>query len=117
MKCEICVDVDDVERAVRFYGEGVGLEVVKKASDWAQLRVGEQTIWIMKIPSGYSGAISRQYSRHWTPVHLDFHVDDIEAAIRRAVAAGGKLEGRPKASLANFSDPSGNGVDLVQTSK
>jgi predicted enzyme related to lactoylglutathione lyase len=114
MKMEICIDVDDVARAVEFYGRGLGLGVAKQEADWAQLKLGEQTFWIMKIPAGAQGAISRDYRRHWTPVHLDFAVDDIEGAITRAVSAGGKLEGRPKATLANLADPSGNGVDLVE---
>jgi predicted enzyme related to lactoylglutathione lyase len=63
------------------------------------------------------GQISRDYRRHWTPVHLDFTVEDIEAAVKRAVDAGGNLDGEiqrgPKGAMANMSDPSGNGVDLV----
>ena len=114
MKFEICVDVDDVDRAVQFYGRGIGLTVVKQERDWAQLKVAEQTIWLMKVGAGPQGAISRNYDRHWTPVHLDFHVDNIDETVKRAVAAGGKLERRPKPDLANLSDPSGNGVDLVQ---
>ncbi len=114
MKCEICIDVDDVDRAVEFYVRGIGLEVAKQEEDWAQLKIGEQTFWLMKIASGPEGGISRNYARHWTPVHLDFHVNDIDQAVERAVAAGGKLERRPKKDLANLSDPSGNGVDLVQ---
>jgi predicted enzyme related to lactoylglutathione lyase len=116
MKCEICIDVHDVRSAVRFYEQGIGLSVVRQEDDWAQLKIGDQTIWIMQSPPGQTGAISRDYSRHWTPVHLDIHVDDIEAAVERAIAAGGTLEGRPKASLANLVDPSGNGIDLVQAS-
>lgn len=114
MKCEICIDVEDVDRAAQFYGQGIGLTVVKQELDWAQLKVGEQTIWLMKIGAGPEGEISRNYRRHWTPVHLDFHVDNIDEVVERAVAAGGKLERRPKPGLANLSDPSGNGVDLVQ---
>ncbi len=114
MKFEVCIDVDDVRRAVRFYGEGLGLTVVKEEPDWAQLSLGEQTFWLMKIAAGPQGPVSRDYQRHWTPVHLDFHVDNIDETIKRAMAAGGKLEGRQKPGLANFSDPSGNGVDLVQ---
>ena len=34
----------------------------------------------------------RSYQRHWTPVHLDFVVDEIEPAVQRAVLAGARLE-------------------------
>jgi catechol 2,3-dioxygenase-like lactoylglutathione lyase family enzyme len=81
VKCEICIDVDDVAREVHFYGDGIGLSVVKQESEGAQMKVGELTIWLMKVSAGKAGAISRDYSRHWTPVHLDVHVDDIERTI------------------------------------
>ena len=117
MEFSICVDVDDVDRAVEFYGRGLGLSVVEHHSDWAQVKLGAQTFWIMKAPPGVQGPISRDYRRHWTPVHLDFVVDDIDEAVKRAVDAGGKLEGEiqrgARGALANLADPSGNGVDLV----
>jgi predicted enzyme related to lactoylglutathione lyase len=117
----ICIDVDDVDRAVEFYGRGLGLTVVEHEPDWAQVKLGDQTFWIMKIPAGPQGQISRDYRRHWTPVHLDFTVEDIDEAVKRAVEAGGKLEGEiqhgPKGGLANLVDPSGNGVDLVCSAK
>ena len=34
----------------------------------------------------------RHYDRHWTPVHLDFHVDDLRDALDRAVKAGATEE-------------------------
>ena len=72
-------------------------------------KAGAQTFWIMKAPAGVQGQISRDYRRHWTPVHLDFTVDDIDAAVRRAVDAGGKLEGEvqrgAKGALANLVGP------------
>lgn len=117
MEFQICIDVDEVDRAVEFYGRGLGLTVAEHHPDWAQVKLGEQTFWIMKSPAGSRGQILRDYRRHWTPVHLDFTVDDIEEAVKRAVDAGGKLEGEiqwsPKGGLANLVDPSGNGVDLV----
>jgi predicted enzyme related to lactoylglutathione lyase len=121
MEFHICIDVDDVDRAVEFYGRGLGLTVVEHHPDWAQVKLGEQTFWIMQSPAGSRGQILRDYRRHWTPVHLDFVVDDIEDAVKRAVDAGGKLEGEiqrgPKGGLANLVDPSGNGVDLVSPAK
>ncbi len=119
MKLEICIDVDDVGRAVEFYSHGLGLDLVEQHEDWAHVRLGEQTFWIMKVAPGPVGPVRRNYVRHWTPVHLDFLVDDIDAAVERALAAGGKLDGAIRRSahlgdLANLSDPAGNGVDLVQ---
>jgi len=117
LEFSICIDVDDVDRAVEFYGRGLGLTVAKHEPDWAQVTLGAQTFWIMKAPAGTQGPISRDYRRHWTPVHLDFAVEDIDEAVKRAVEAGGKLEGEiqrsAKGAMANMVDPSGNGVDLI----
>ena len=59
----------------------------------------------------------RDYARHWTPVHLDVVVDDVDAAVTRAVAAGARLE--PAAThawgrIAHLSDPFGHGICLLQ---
>jgi predicted enzyme related to lactoylglutathione lyase len=122
MKLEICIDVDDVDRAVEFYGRGIGLEIPKHEKEWAQAVLGEQVFWIMKIAPGPSGAISRDCQRHWTPIHLDFHVDDIDTVVERAIAAGGKLDREIQrntdgSAMANLADPSGNGIDVVQLVK
>ena len=126
MKLEICIDVDDVDRAIEFYGQGIGLTVLEHHSEWAKLELDEQIIWIMKIAAGQSGPISRDYRRHWTPIHFDFVVDDVDKAVGRALAAGGHLDreinrqtepGGSGADVANLSDPAGNGIDLIQRHK
>ena len=100
MKIGISIDVDDIERAVDFYTRGIGLSVVERGSDgvseWAHLTHEGQTIFIMQLPPG-SDAVEgahfpRDYSRHWTPVHLDFVVADIDSAVERALAAGATLD-------------------------
>jgi predicted enzyme related to lactoylglutathione lyase len=126
MKIGICIDVDDIERAIDFYSRGVGLSVVERGPDWAHLTHEGQTIFIMQLPRG-SDAVEtvhspRDYSRHWTPVHLDFVVADIDRAVEDALTAGAKLD-RPiqrrqkLADMANMSDPFGNGFDLIQERK
>ena len=126
MKLEISIDVDDVDRAVEFYGRGIGLTVVEHKSEWAQLELSGQTFWIVKLASGPSGPITRDYRRHWTPTHLDFLVDDLDVSVERALAAGGHLDreitrqtepGGASVDVANLSDPAGNGVDLCQRHK
>src|SRR5208282_361172 len=52
MKFDLCIDVDDVERAVAFYGRGLGLTVIEQHPDWAHVKVNDQTIWLMKISAG-----------------------------------------------------------------
>jgi predicted enzyme related to lactoylglutathione lyase len=59
----------------------------------------------------------RHYERHWTPVHLDFHVDDFDAALEKLRAGGGTIENefrsggpRPAAFCA---DPFGNGFCVI----
>jgi hypothetical protein len=38
----------------------------------------------MKVSAGKGGTITRAYSRHWTRVHLDIDVDDIDDGRRKA---------------------------------
>lgn len=63
-------------------------------------------------------ALTRSYARHWTPVHLDFVVDDLPRATARAIAAGAVLERDIEhhdwGSIAGFSDPFGHGFCLLR---
>jgi uncharacterized glyoxalase superfamily protein PhnB len=51
-------------------------------------------------------------------VHLDFVVDDIDAAIARLLAHGAALEAavaeRPYGRIAGLADPFGHGLDLLE---
>ncbi len=123
MELEITIDVDDLERAVEFYCRGIGLVLLERSRDWAKAELDGRAFWIHRFAAGPHGAITRDFRRHWTPVHLDFIVDDLDAALARALAAGGRLEGEVRrdeaepagrCDVANLSDPAGNGVDLVE---
>jgi predicted enzyme related to lactoylglutathione lyase len=56
--------------------------------------------------------------RHWTPVHVDFVVDDIDTAVERALAAGAKRESEcvewRGSRCVTFSDPFGHGFCLIE---
>ena len=124
MKLEITIDVDDLDRAVEFYCGGLGLTLVERNPDWARVEMNEQTFWLCAFAAGPDGAITRDFGRHWTPIHLDFIVDDVDKAVERALATGGCLDGEIRrnepepigcrSDVANLSDPAGNGVDLLQ---
>jgi predicted enzyme related to lactoylglutathione lyase len=77
-------------------------------------------LYLLEKPEGSIGAGNdqRRYSRHWTPVHVDIVVDDIEPALARALAAGAKVESPIRVhvwgKIAILSDPFGNGFCLLQ---
>jgi predicted enzyme related to lactoylglutathione lyase len=64
--------------------------------------------------------VSRHYRRHWTPVHLDFIVPDLDQAVARLTALDGSLDraikDREYGRIANMADPFGNGFDLIEFS-
>ena len=118
------VDVDDLERAVEFYTAGLGLHLGRRLFEGsvAEMLGATSTIHLLWKQRGTIAvsdtSLSRTFTRHWTPVHLDFEVEDIAAAVDRAVRAGAKLEGEVQYSrwgyLATMSDPFGHGFCLLQ---
>jgi predicted enzyme related to lactoylglutathione lyase len=88
----------------------------------AELSGAPAKIYLLQKDAGSAAspgsARQRDYGRHWTPVHLDFVVGDIEPALERALAAGARLEGKVDSfewgRQAVMCDPFGNGVCLVQ---
>jgi rhodanese-related sulfurtransferase/predicted enzyme related to lactoylglutathione lyase len=117
------IDVDDLDRAVRFYTAAFGFEVSRRfGAGGVELQGGSSLIYLLRKPAGTEAAAGlsqrRDYRRHWTPVHLDIVVPDVEAAVARALAAGAVLE-KPTQSnswgkLALLADPFGNGFCLLQ---
>lgn len=117
------IDVDDVEEAIRFYTGGLGLRVGRRLEGGCTELLGAG-VPVFLVPAArasmpFPGATrSRDYVRHWTPVHLDVVVDDVEAALARARAAGARVElpiaQHPYGKLAVLADPFGHGFCLLQ---
>jgi predicted enzyme related to lactoylglutathione lyase len=117
------IDVEDLERGARFYSEGLGLRVGRRFGRSAlELLGAEVPIYLLLKESGtlpFTGSTRlRDYGRHWTPVHLDLVVDDLEAAVERARAAGATSEGAVSehawGRMALLGDPFGHGLCLLQ---
>jgi len=120
------IDVDELEKAVRFYSSALGLRTGRRFSGGSgggiELVGAEVPICVLVAAPGtapFRGAtVSRHYSRHWTPVHLDFAVDDIERGVARAVAAGARIEvpieQHKYGKMAVLADPFGHGFCLLQ---
>jgi predicted enzyme related to lactoylglutathione lyase len=118
------IDVPDLSTAIEFYREALGLRLARKLFEGtvAEMLGGSSPIYLLAKAAGSAAGTRipapRDYRRHWTPVHLDFEVTDVEDAVRQAGAAGAKLEGRiatyPWGRMATMSDPFGHGFCLVQ---
>jgi catechol 2,3-dioxygenase-like lactoylglutathione lyase family enzyme len=87
------VDVDDLEKAIAFYRDALGLRLGRRLGDGvAEMLGASSAIYLLAKPAGSAPcpgvAERRAYARHWTPVHLDFVVADLDAAVGMARAAG-----------------------------
>jgi predicted enzyme related to lactoylglutathione lyase len=117
------IDVDDLDKAIGFYTAAFGLQVGRRfGKAGVEMLGGSAPIYLLVKPAGTPASAGstqlRSYERHWTPVHLDVVVDEIDAAVQRALGAGAHLE-KPVAvntwdSLALMADPFGHGFCLVQ---
>lgn len=117
------IDVPDIEAGERFYCDALGLRVGRRfGDDFVELLGAGAPLYLLLkkagTPIGPAGGDTRRYERHWSPIHPDFVVEDMDAAIARAVAAGAVQEGEtcdaPYGKLAMFADPFGHGFCLIQ---
>jgi lactoylglutathione lyase len=117
------IDVEDLGRATSFYTEAFELRVGRRFSEGAVELLGAPVpLYLLVKAAGTapfaSASGERSYQRHWTPVHLDFVVQDLPAALARAEAAGAIREGQVQehawGKLALLADPWGNGFCLLQ---
>ena len=98
MELLVNLDVDNLDNAIAFYGTVFDLKVGRRFGAGAAEMLGSSApIYLLAKAAGTPVSSTtterRSYGRHWTPVHLDFVVDDIESTVQRAIAAGALLEG------------------------
>lgn len=124
----INLDVDDLDQAESFYCRAFGLAVGRRLGpEVVELLGADAPLYLLAKDAGTTavgasavstGASRRDYRRHWTPVHLDFVVQDIEAALDRALAAGATAESEIRTHawgrIVQLADPFGHGLCLLQ---
>lgn len=121
MNLRVCIDVSDMEKAIAFYREGLGLSVGRRYRDnWTEMLGAPVPLDLLREAEGSETArgARRTFERHWTPVHLDFVVDDLDAALAKATTAGATVDQPPKerpyGRIAVLADPFGNGFCLLE---
>lgn len=117
------IDVPELDPAIDFYTAALDLEHSRTLDEHvAELTGASSVIYLLQNPSGSnsggSGSDTRRYSRHWTPVHVDFVVHDIAEAAKRALDAGASQESEciewKGSKCITFSDPFGHGFCLIE---
>jgi len=123
MRVIVNIDVPDLALAIDFYSAALGLQLGRIiGGDVAELVGASAVIYLLQNPAGSRPVSSlpapRDYSRHWTPVHMDFVVDDVATAAQRALDAGALQESGcvewNGSKCVTFSDPFGNGFCVIE---
>ena len=102
----VWLPVSDMERAVSFYRDSLGLEVVEHDGDWTEVTAGDQRIGLNEgeSPAGDGGAV------------IAFDVDDIAATVESLQGDGvefaGEVSEHPWGKIAPFKDSEGNDLQL-----
>jgi predicted enzyme related to lactoylglutathione lyase len=117
------IDIDELSRATAFYEQAVGLQVGRRFGSLGVEMLGASSaIYLLVKADGTRPSTNtdevRRYRRHWTPVHLDFVVAEIETAVSRAIEAGATIEGeiqtRNWGRIAHMADPFGHGICFIE---
>ena len=110
----VWVPVEDMDRAVTFYRDALGLDVTMQQDDWTEVDAGGLTIGLnaREKASGHSegGAV------------ISFQPDgDIEAEVERLRSAGvtftGEISDHEWGRIAPFKDSEGNDLQLYAPPK
>jgi lactoylglutathione lyase len=97
----VALEVDDVDRALEFYGSVFDLRLRGRSQGAAFVDIGDQFIALMKSPSHPPD----------TTRHFGLVVDDKDATRRNLEAAGAEIV---PGGFLDFLDPFGNLVQVVQ---
>lgn len=123
LKYSVSIDVPTLDEGLSFYGEAFGfVEEARPIEGYAVAKCGDAEIGLIEKAAGTSPAEGssdiRHYERHWTPVHIDFYVEDFEETLGAALRAGARCEQKfedgnhPPAAFC--SDPFGNGFCIIE---
>jgi predicted enzyme related to lactoylglutathione lyase len=117
------IDVPELAPAIEFYSAALGLTLSRIIDeDVAELTGSSSVIYLLAhaggtVPTSSADEV-RRYVRHWTPVHIDFVVDDLMESANRAINAGARQESEctewKGSKCITFSDPFGHGFCLIE---
>ena len=105
--------VTDMDKALPFYRDVLGLKVEFESTGWSTLRCGGCIVALHILSPGMiEGAVAH--------AGLNLHVDDLDAAVKEVAAGGGEVKNIREAGggipvrIAVIADPVGNVFELRQ---
>src|SRR3954467_10766484 len=108
----ICIDVSNLDAASTFYCEALECTEVGRSAGSVRLTAGGNDLYLLLRDEGsvpFPVAIEgRSFARHWTPIHLDFAVEDLARSTAEITRLGGSVEDRESGdwgSLTRCVDP------------
>ena len=119
----LSIDVPDLEQGLSFYRDVFAFEEASRPfPGLVVLKAGNLSLCLLEKKAGTKASKNtddtRRYSRHWTPVHIDFHVDDLHLILDKATGAGAICEALHEnpghGSVAFCSEPFGHGFCLIE---
>jgi uncharacterized glyoxalase superfamily protein PhnB len=121
MKLLVNIDVADLAAAEAFYTIAFGLTAGRRfGHSGIELLGANADLYVLHKPAGSPGVDSpvRDYARHWTPIHCDVVVENVDNALAQAIAAGATQEGAIRehdwGRIVQLADPFGHGWCLLQ---
>jgi predicted enzyme related to lactoylglutathione lyase len=105
----VWLPVSDMDAAVAFYRDKLGLAVEEHDGDWTEVSAGDARIGLNAAESsaGTGGAV------------IAFSVDDLDATVEQlkgvGVAFTGDVSEHPWGRIAPFEDPDGNDLQVYET--
>lgn len=120
IKISVSIDVANVKEGEDFYIEALGCKKLRDQGSMSVISAGNCDIYLQANESGTqpipSEAVKRDYSRHWTPVHLDFLAENVDEIVEKILKLGGQHEGGESGdwgAIAYCADPFGNGFCVI----
>ncbi len=111
----VCLDCADAEALAAFYGRLLGWEITAGSGDWVQMADPTGGVGLnFQAEAWYQPPSWPEHAGAQTKMlHFEIWVDDIEAAVAHAVAAGARVvahqpEDRDQNELRVMLDPAGH---------
>ncbi|WP_444927095.1 VOC family protein [Microbulbifer sp. TRSA002] len=96
IKLSVSIDVSNIKQAENFYIEALGCKKLRDQGGMSVISVENCDIYLQEkearsvaVPTE---TVERNYSRHWTPVHIDFLAENVDEIVKRIVKLGESMK-------------------------